>query len=457
MSIPLSTPFTPGLKIRKTGPNDFQDGIEEVRRSMKHLIGNVITVNTKEAFTEKWAGHASGVVDCVVHDGRYVAGVRFEGEGVSKLTSASFMLRSTTWEWSADRRDDSTPTPLGIKHERSMHRAYQLATVIVGRVGAANLKDKCIVILDGNGENRRAIEMAFEHMGIPVEWRPTVITLELNPDVALASALRFGRKHVRLTSGDPRIQSKQKEVCGIERAMLTEHHDVLTAREKDSCVGLYLDYCGSPSKLTDFDALYKRLPQLSACAVTVAKRQGADLTCDQRRTKARPPVCSFELLATYDHDKVFCDMYARPLDSGTYEQQLREAAVARATVFARDMEKRAVHRCNVQNTRKDRSAIKKNRALDEIATTRRLVGTFVGIPLDHWPGGQPGDDFDAVQRRQGKLLFQISGSFRKSKCELRALMKDGTLHPATERFWLTPTDAAHFSLPRHEMQGVRHP
>ena len=100
-----------------------------------------------------------------------------------------------------------------------------------------------------------------------------MITLELNPNVAFANALRFGRKHVRLTSADFRMQVKKNDVCGIERTILLEGHDVLSAEEKDNCVGLYLDYCGSPSKLTAFDELYARLPQLVACAITVAKRQ----------------------------------------------------------------------------------------------------------------------------------------------------------------------------------------
>ena len=52
------------------------------------------------------------------------------------------------------------------------------------------MRGKCIVILDGNGENRRAMENALDDLGVRLSDRPTVITLELNANVALAGALR---------------------------------------------------------------------------------------------------------------------------------------------------------------------------------------------------------------------------------------------------------------------------
>lgn len=77
-----------------------------------------------------------------------------------------------------------------------MHRAYCLTSAIVDSVGTRGLKGKYFFILDGNGENRRAIENALDDLEISVSDRPTVITLELSPNVAFANALRFGREHV---------------------------------------------------------------------------------------------------------------------------------------------------------------------------------------------------------------------------------------------------------------------
>lgn len=295
--------------------NDFQHGIEEVRDRVASLIGERLTGDKDDMFTGCWAGpqQVSGVIKYVLNDSCFVAGVQFDGEDVSKLTAASFMLNTTKWEWKHPSvRDDNLPVPNGVKHERSMHRAYCLIVAIVASVGVRGLKGKYIFILDGNGENRRAIENALDDLGISISDRPTVITLELNPNIAFANALRFGRKHVRLTSADFRMQCKKNDVCGIERTILLEGHSVLSAEEKDNCIGLYLDYCGSPSKLTAFNKLYARLTQLVACAVTVAKRQpNHAFGCSKRRKLAEPLIDKFEMLHTFDHDKVVCDMYIR--------------------------------------------------------------------------------------------------------------------------------------------------
>lgn len=197
--------------------NDFQDGIKEVREYIPRLIGKEITGDKDHMFTGNWAGpqKVTGVIEATLHNGCFVAGVRFKGEDVSTLNCGSFMLSTTEWGWEhTSVRDDDLPVPNGKKHERSMHRAYCLIVAIVDFVGARGVKGKYIFILDGNGENRRAIENALDDLGISMSDRPTVITLEVNPNVALANALRFGRKHVRMTSADFRMQIKQNDVCG---------------------------------------------------------------------------------------------------------------------------------------------------------------------------------------------------------------------------------------------------
>ncbi len=388
--------------------NDFQDGIQEVRNYMPRLLGKKITGDKDHMFTKHWDGpqRVTGTIETTLHDGCFVAGVRFEGEGVSTLNSGSFMLSTTEWGWEhASVRDDDLPIPHGVKHERSMLRAYCLTVAIVHSVGKRGLRGKNFLILDGNGENRRAIENALDDQDVSIGDRPTVITLELNPNVALANALRFGRRHVRLTSSDFRMQVKRNEVCGIERAILLDGHSILSAKERDNCVGLYLDYCGSPSKLTAFDKLYARLPQLVACAITVAKRQpNHTFGCSKRRELAAPSNDKFALLHTFDHDKVMCDMYIR-----------------------RDEQEPCA------GAEQKKSESRRNRA-------RRLVGKIVAIPEALWPGGVAGFEFDGVQRVGDRLLFRISQTYH-TKCALRALMLDGSLHSATERFWLTPEQA----------------
>ena len=130
--------------------------------------GRYITCDKDDAFRGYWAGpeRVSGVIECALKSGQFVAGVRFHGEDVSFVTAASFMRNTTSWSWATSDfsapRDDDLPTLNGIKHERSMQRAYDIAPLIVERVAQQNLKGKYIDILDGNGENRRAMESAFD-------------------------------------------------------------------------------------------------------------------------------------------------------------------------------------------------------------------------------------------------------------------------------------------------------
>ena len=433
-----------------SGTNDFQEGISEVRASIPSLIGQRVTCDKDHAFTQLWDGpqRVSGVVETVIMEDYFVAGVRFDNEGLSSLSAASFMLNTTTWDWAGPAlRDDARPTPEGDKHARSMQRAYDLAMVIAKRVGLLNMKGTYIVILDGNGENRRAMENAFDELCIPHTCRPVVITLELNPNVALASALRFGRKHVRLTSGDFRMQITKGKVCGVERAILLDGHSVLTDHEKDNCIGLYLDYCGSPCKKTDFAKLYTRLPRLVGCAITVAKRQpNSDFSCARRRSMAAPPLERFELITTYDHDKVYSDMYALPLDAQAHQELHEKTLEARKEVDARIAETLAAKKRARYEVQKGKAAQHKKARSVEAARVQELIGTNVGIPLRHWPNNEPGPEYAQVMRRNDSLLFKITKSYHHYKCALRAIMEDGSLHPTTERFTLRANQAAEFAV-----------
>jgi hypothetical protein len=399
--------------------NAFQEGIPEVRQRMLALIDEELECDKDHAFTGNWAGpqRIVGKVEAVLHHGPFVAAVRFENEDVSCLTASSFLLNTTTWLWpDSPRRDDDTPLPSGKKHKASMDRAYRFMVEVLlqcRRFGMGDdMSSRNVVTLDGNGENRRAMENALDDHNIPMENRPTIITLELDANVALASALRFGRRHVRLTSGDFRMQVTQNSVCGIERAILLSGHSVLTNEEKEETVAVYFDFCGSPSK--DFARVYECLPNLLVAGVTVAKRQpNRALPCDERRRRATPSLLDFAKTITYNHTKVFCDFYSRRL-------------------------------CPIQPTPPPVKVVRPVAAPRKPRTTSlvrkdaiRLVGKTVGIPLSQWPDSDPGRDFDCVKRVGDRLLFRVCKPCH-SKCALRAVLHDGALHEATERFLLTP-------------------
>ena len=191
----------------------------------------------------------------------------------------------------------------------------------------------------------------------------------------------------------------------VERAILLDGHSVLSAYEKDNCVGLYLDYCGSPSKQTAFNDLYMRLPKLVACAITVAKRQPNNaFGCNKRRKLAAPPEHEFERLLEFNHDKVFCDMYVRRKTEKPCDPILKKKPM-----------------------KPEKPINQKNNQVSGTAT--------------HWKSrGNPGSGFDGVKRMDNRLIFRINKTYHR-KCALCAIMLDDSQHTTTERFWLTAKQA----------------
>ena len=430
--------------MSKLNTNDFQHGTESVRSYMPNLIGCNIETEVADAFTGNWdcPQRVTGTIVSVFHDGPYVAGVQFEGdECVTMVTCATFMLQTTKWLWDQPRkRDDSVALPSGKKHDSSMERAARIVQELVSRIGRG-MAGKKMFILDGNGENRRAIELAFDEMDIPLEDRPDVITVEFNPNVAFANALRFGRHHVRFSAGDFRMQVKKGHVCGIERSILLDS-GILSSEEKESCVALYLDYCGSPQKNVDFKALYAELPSLAIIGVTVAKRQpNKEMPCALRRHMAAPDENQFQLIHTYNHAKVMCDLYALPLDRESHKKRI-------ACMMEEDARKQEAMKCKRQKLLIERQANKisaKELSITQAEIAKKCIGKEVHIPVSYWEGGDPGPDFADVKRVEDALCFRVNGTFRKYKCSLKAVLVTGDLHPQPESFYLTTREVEQFS------------
>lgn len=424
--------------------NVFQDGISDVRAYMPKLLGCRLETEPGDAFTGYWdcEQRVVGTIVSVLHDGPYVAGVQFEGdECVTRVTCATFMLQTTKWLWDHPlKRDDSVALPSGKKHDCAMERAVRLARELVARVGR-KMHGKKIFFLDGKGYNRRAIELTFDEMDIPLEDRPDLINVELNPNVAFANALRFGRHHVRFSAGDFRMQVKKGHVCGIERAILLDS-GILSSDEKANCVALYLDYCGSPQKNIDFRALYAELPKCAIIGLTVAKRQpNPEMPCPFRRRMAAPAENQFQLLHTYDHAKVMCDLYALPLDQESHKKRI-------ACTMSEETSKHEVMQRKRQKLMLERQAnaiSTKELCTIQAEAAKQCIGKEVHIPISFWKGGDPGPDFAGVKRVKDALCFRVHGTFRKSKCSLRAVLTTGDLHPDPESFFLAPCDVKHFS------------
>ena len=419
---PADVTCTVEARFCKPACNDFQEGIDVVRRRLESFIGKRVTMDKDDGFTGSWSGpqRVSGSIVSVMHEGNFVASVQFDGEGVSSLSSASLMLQTTQWGWdSVNVRDDAGHIPDGKKYQLATCRAKQTIRQLVHLRGRFGLKDKTIVTLDGYGANRLSMEREMDSLNVPLSHRPSVITLELDPNVALAGALRFGRQHVRFTAGDFRMQNKRGHVCGIERAICLDGHGILTAREKATCVALYLDYCGSPPTSLEFSQLIKKLPNIDVYGVTVAKRQpNKKFPCKRRLEKVAPPLCAFPRLATYDHPRVVCDVYSKPLDT-------MRTRVAVAYINSKE------RRARVAKQREQRRAL----ALE----ATRCVGSSVLMSLELWPNG-PGGAFDGVQRIGSRLCFVVTGTYRRYHCTITAVMDDGRLFDKPECFFLSPND-----------------
>jgi hypothetical protein len=155
----------------------------------------------------------------------------------------------------------------------------------------------------------------------------------------------------------------------------------------------------------------------------------------QQASQAAPPLDQFALLQTFDHDKVFCDMYGRLPD-----EMVKEQGALAESYTKEHTDEQAVGPPNSTGVRRKKVASRRHKQ------ARRLVGVVVAIPLYFWPDSQPGTGFVDVQRQDDRLLFRVTKTLYNRNCALRAIMTDGSMHPATEGFWLTPEQAAALAL-----------
>ena len=411
---------------RPSGPktNDFQEDITTLRSRIQPLVGEVIIMDKHDGFVAPrgnadWGGaqRVRGKIVKVLHHGHFIAAAKFGDEEPTPLTASSFLLNTTEWCWIQDYpRDDDEPVPEGQKHARSMERARFLMNQLIDKLGE-DLKTAVVVGLDGNGENRRAYEQALDARGVAHDQRPLVVTVEMNPVVALNQALRFGRHRVRFSRADWRRRHKADHVEGIERLLMEESGSLLSADEKARVAMLYLDFCGSPDPKLDYGQVYASLPRLAVCGLTVARRQpNSKLPCLARLQTAAPK--NMRLVRAYTHARVVCHVFAEP---GARPKPARPKPVGRAAGPKRTIDKRSL-----------------------AAAAAALVGTKLKIPAGFWTSGL-GDEWNDTLRDDDKLCFLVSNTYFKYRCALKAYKADGTLYAGKESFTLTPTQAERFA------------
>lgn len=301
--------------------NDFQLGLEASREAMKYQSGVRIAM-PRSAFSGHWL-EAPEMCDGTIlgpsHEGRFVAEALFKNESEpTLLTSSSLMLCDTKMRWRSPDIDAVTYHTLKVnsnpKHDHAFERAKEMMEEVIRR--DIQLGDKFILTLDGMGTNRVAFEEVLESS----KQRPTILTLEMQADVALAQrvALGFGDK-VLFTGGDSLFSAKN--LFGSMSTPTAEHlllkpNRILSDEIKEKTILLNLDYCGGPPKNHDsksasfMERVIAQLPYLEMVAFTMARRNHGKL--DETFDDYIPPPYGFTLWRTFlDNPRVVCKVYTR--------------------------------------------------------------------------------------------------------------------------------------------------
>jgi hypothetical protein len=238
--------------------NQFQLGQVALVELMQYQAGLTFTMNTASLQGHWVDSHGkyydfTGTIDpiCPIKD-KLIQGTCDQGVPFT-LPAVSFLDESTKiyWRKPPDEVVEKWLSELeGEDHIRSMKRAERFMEEYLESCDFHLDPQDIILILDGNGENRRGMEKALEKAEIPKSQWPQIITMEINPEVALVNKLMFGDCIV-FTGADAGFCSKSllaNKMKGVPIEHLIEKpNDLLTNEMKKRVKGFYGDYCGGPT------------------------------------------------------------------------------------------------------------------------------------------------------------------------------------------------------------------
>ena len=188
-----------------------------------------------------------------------------------------------------------------------------------------------VFTLDGNMSNRYAYHEYFDNGSIHIKCgAPNLVTWELDPCVAFAQQLLTGQGCVKYTGAD--LDTKfgygvdgnlDTSPPGLEYLICNRvnskgvENKLITKKDCEEVVGLYLDYCGGPIGGTDYEGAknlildtVSHLPRLCVLGITMSKRQRRGLEMDSQTYL--PSIHGFALIETFtDNAKVMCWLYKR--------------------------------------------------------------------------------------------------------------------------------------------------
>jgi len=108
-----------------------------------------------------------------------------------------------------------------------------------------------------------------------------------------------------------------------------------------------------------------------------------------------------------------------------------------------NMVKFTVFKAELPNKKKDAVGGKRSVESRKKNSSPSLLGRVVHVPLNKWGCRRPGG-YESVMRVKDCLAFRLVSKYRKTRYNLKAVMKDGRVHKKTEKWTLAEVEASLF-------------
>jgi hypothetical protein len=313
------------FKIHKP-TNKFQLSKESLGALVGNNVGVTITTHTK-FLNGEWTDDSGNFYDFdaklvdfqVLQSNKFCLLAKCNEGVLCELTPQIVLNFDTRVTWNPPPADFLSQHVAEIKKSKenaeSMRRASEFAYTYFKSCNSS--PDDIILTLDGNGENRLGMQERFEELGIAEAQWPTIITFEVDAEVALSQRLLFGN-NVVYTGSDSEFSGKrfQKGKTLLED-LIFGNNRLLTDDMKARVKAVYFDYCGGPPengqpakcRQNFATKIFPKLANLKLFGLTLSHRHHFKLQETFEQYVAIPH--NFSLVETFlDNKKVVCKMYA---------------------------------------------------------------------------------------------------------------------------------------------------
>ena len=271
--------------------NGFQLGLSAIRKMMPSQLGVTFTGCTSQMNGYHLIDGKFYIAEFTITDvndrKNYIMTCYSERDKdypVTDLPPSYLLLNKTNVNW--NKVDSSiykqwlAELESNEKHRKSMKRAKAFIKEYL-KSCTPNAND-ILIILDGNGENRKACQDELKAAGIDAKNWPRILTFDCNPDVVLSGQMLFETKDIIYTESDPLFQHKPHVKL---EDLIFKPNSLLTQEMKSRVKGVYFDYCSGPPGFTKpeacranfADTVFPFLPSLLFYMMTMASRNNKEL------------------------------------------------------------------------------------------------------------------------------------------------------------------------------------